>query len=65
MPSVHDNGPGSHSLALFLLGLLLFASPLAGWWAGLTPPWYVPYLIWLGITLLTVIVARGMRRHDL
>ena len=64
MPSIHDQ-PGSHSLALFLLGLLLFASPLATWWAQLTPPWYVPYLIWLGIIVLTALVARRMRRHDL
>ncbi len=65
MPSVHDYGPGSYSVALFLLGLLLFLSPLATWWAGLTPRWFVPYLLWLGFIVLTALVARRMRRHDL
>jgi len=37
----------------FLLALLLLAeSPIMTWWATGDNPWYLPYLIWLGIIVL-------------
>ena len=34
---------------LFAFAVLLFASPLTFWWATDSAPWYLPYLLWLGL----------------
>lgn len=45
-----DTGRSIDSIILlFLLALLLLASPLVRWWAADSSPWYAPYLIWFGI----------------
>jgi hypothetical protein len=36
-------------ILLFLLALFLLVSPLLDWWAADGNPWYLPYLIWLGL----------------
>lgn len=46
-------------LLLFLLALLLFASPLVDRWATAGSPWYLPYLLWL---LLIIAMWRLQRR---
>ncbi|MBA1148571.1 UTP--glucose-1-phosphate uridylyltransferase [Ectothiorhodospiraceae bacterium WFHF3C12] len=64
MPGSQDQGPGTYSLALFALALLLFFSPFAVWWASQRPSWYIPYLLWLLVTVLSALLARRLRRHD-
>lgn len=64
MPGSHEQGPGTYSLALFALALLLFFSPFAIWWADQRPAWYVPYLLWLLVTALSGWLVRRLRRHD-
>ena len=39
------------TILLFMLGLLVFASPLLDWMIG-HGPWYVLYLLWLLIIVL-------------
>ncbi|AGM40743.1 hypothetical protein SPISAL_03245 [Spiribacter salinus M19-40] len=39
---------GSVSLLLLGIGLVLFVSPFAIWWSGLSAPWYLPFALWLG-----------------
>ncbi len=34
---------------LFLFALFLLISPLVEWWAADDSPWYLPYLLWLGL----------------
>lgn len=59
-----DHGRGlDSSVLLFLLGLFLFFSPFAFWWAAMATVWYVPYLLWLGFIALIAWIA-GRRRHD-
>jgi|HigsolmetaAR203D_1030402.scaffolds.fasta_scaffold26208_2 hypothetical protein len=65
MATVHDNGAVTESVALLLLALFLLTSPFALWWIALTPPWYLPYLIWLAIIALIALLARRMRGHEL
>ncbi|RFA27735.1 hypothetical protein CAI21_14000 [Alkalilimnicola ehrlichii] len=60
-----DNSPGAESLVLFLCALFLFASPFTFWWFQLNPPWFVPYVFWLGLTAVTGLLARRWRRYDL
>lgn len=55
----------SATLVLFLVMLFMFASPFTDWWASIQPPWYVPYLMWLGVTVATAAITRRIRRYDL
>lgn len=52
---------------LFLLALFLLASPAVEWWAADGNPWYLPYLIWLGLIAAMYGLQRRQRqdRHDL
>ncbi|MGM0677285.1 hypothetical protein [Ectothiorhodospira marina] len=53
------------TLILFLLGVLLFASPLVDWWSRPGMPWYLPYLLWGGLIGLGILIQLGRGRHDL
>jgi hypothetical protein len=44
--------------------LVLFASPLTVWWGRLNLPWYVPYLLWALIILLTAWFSTKDRSHE-
>ncbi|MCU7814206.1 MAG: UTP--glucose-1-phosphate uridylyltransferase [Candidatus Thiodiazotropha sp. (ex Rostrolucina anterorostrata)] len=37
------------TLALGLLILLLFSTPIMIWWTSAGSPWYLLYIIWLGV----------------
>ncbi len=50
------------TLALGLLILLLLSAPIMIWWTSPDSPWYVPYLLWLAIILVTAWFQR--RRHE-
>ena len=41
-----------NTLLLTLLALFLFVSPLTAVWASDNAPWFLPYLLWLGIILI-------------
>ena len=40
-------------ILLFAFALFLLVSPLLVWWASDDSPWYLPYLLWLVIIVLT------------
>ncbi len=52
---------------LFLLALFLLVSPLLMTWAADDNPWYLPYLIWLGLIAAMYRLQRRTRQdhHDL
>lgn len=52
------------ALVLLLFALFVFVSPFTFWWAGTGAPWYLPYLLWLGLIVLIVPLARR-RDHEL
>jgi hypothetical protein len=60
-PQPSDRGLDG-TLLLFLLGVLLFASPLVQWWSGPGMPWYLPYALWAGLIGLIAWHARGRTR---
>ena len=35
------------------------------WWMAPDTPWYVPYLIWLGVIVMTGVVQLWRGRHDI
>lgn len=41
-------------ILLFVVALLLFASPLLVWWSRPGSPWYTPYLLWAVVILLAL-----------
>ncbi len=51
-----------HTLLLGLFIVLLLVSPMLTWWAAPSSPWYLPYLLWLGI-ILTIAWVNRRRRH--
>ena len=53
------------TLLVLIAALMLFASPLADWWASGNPPWYLPYLLWAGILVLIALLQHWPRRHDI
>lgn len=47
------------SVLLSVLLLLLFVSPIAGWWASYGLHWFTPYAIWLAVILGAALIDRG------
>jgi hypothetical protein len=52
-------------LVAFVVAVFVFASPFHLLWMAPDTPWYVPYLIWLGVIVMTGIVQRWRDRHEL
>jgi len=52
-------------LVAFVIAMFIFASPFYLFWMAPGTPWYVPYLIWFGIIVMTGILQHWRRRHDL
>lgn len=52
------------SLLSFGIALLVFATPLRLIWAADGRPWYLPFVLWLMVTVLAFWVARAARRHE-
>ena len=50
-------------LISFALALALLLPPLLELWMAPSAPWYLPYLVWLGLIALTA-VAQRRRRPD-
>ncbi|MDH3689001.1 MAG: hypothetical protein OEU36_05920 [Gammaproteobacteria bacterium] len=49
---------------LLAFSLLLFTSPLTDWIAREGAPWYLPYLLWLGVIAAAAWLSWMRRRHD-
>ncbi len=49
-------------VAAFVL-VLIFATPFTNLWARSEWPWYLPYLLWLGMILLLVL-SRSRRNRS-
>lgn len=65
MPPGQGHGVATESVLLCALALFLLISPFSAWWMQLTPPWYFPYLLWLGLIGLIALLSRRVGRHDL
>ncbi|MET0064785.1 MAG: UTP--glucose-1-phosphate uridylyltransferase [Candidatus Thiodiazotropha sp.] len=49
------------TLALSLLVILTFSTPVMMWWTAPGRLWFLPYLLWL---IVIVAIAWVNRRHD-
>ncbi len=45
-----------------LLAFWLFGFPLSIWWLLGPPAWYLPYVLWLGVILLILLVRQPWSR---
>lgn len=52
-------------LVVFIASLFVFASPFHAYWMTADAPWYAPYLIWLGVIVITAIIQYRRGRHEL
>lgn len=52
-------------LVAFIIAIFVFASPFYLLWMAPGTPWYVPYLIWFGVIVMTGIVQHWRGRHGL
>lgn len=55
-----NSAAADHTIVLFIIAVLLFNSPLTGWWAAFALPWYALFLPW---ALVIVLVAINQRRR--
>jgi membrane protein implicated in regulation of membrane protease activity len=58
---MRDGDRGVGSVLVLLIGLLLFASPFTAWWMRATPPWWLPFLLWLGLIGLSAWLGQRWR----
>ena len=58
-----DLRPSEITIVVVLISLLLLLPPLLGFWFSVDSPWYLPYLIWFGIILLSYWLQRLLRKH--
>ena len=50
---------------LFVFALLFFTPTFILWWTMIGSPWYLPYLIWLGLIILAAWLQQRRGHHDL
>lgn len=61
-----DNGKTQNLVVVtFIVAVFVFASPFHLLWMTPKTPWYLPYLIWLGVIVMTGIVQYWRRRNEL
>ena len=58
-----DLRPTEITIVVVLISLLLLAPPLVTLWFDTDAPWFLPYLVWLGIILLVYWLQRVLRKH--
>ena len=51
-------------LVAFIVTTFVFASPFHMVWMSPGTPWYVPYLLWLGVIVATALIQIWRGRHD-
>ena len=64
-PGADKEKPLNLVLVTFIIAVFLFASPFYLLWMSPETPWYVPYLIWLGVIAMTGIVHHWRGRREL
>ena len=58
-----DLRPTEITIVVLLISSLVMLPPLLGLWFSVDSPWYLPYLIWFGIILLSYYLQRLLRKN--
>ncbi|QIT56156.1 hypothetical protein HC341_13705 [Aquisalimonas sp. 2447] len=64
MAQFQETSAAGLSVLLFLLGLLVLASPFTTWWMSVGAPWYTAWVLWALLIGLTAALARRSGHHD-
>jgi hypothetical protein len=51
------------TIVVVLISLLILLPPLSGIWLAIDSPWYLPYIVWFGIILMSFWLQRLLRKH--
>ena len=66
MPPSRDRGQYLDGvIVVFLFATFLLVPPFFDAWATPDAPWYLPYLVWLGIIVLIALIQTMRKRHGL
>ncbi len=60
-----DLRPSEITIVVVLFAALVLLPPLHALWFAEDKPWYLPYLVWLGIILLSYSLQRLLRKNAL
>ena len=55
--------PTEITIIVVLISLLVLLPPLFTLWIDVDLPWYLPYLVWFGIILLSAWLQRVLRNN--
>jgi len=58
-----DFHPTEITIVVVLISLLILLPPLSGIWFATGSPWFLPYLAWFGIILLSFWLQRLLHKH--
>ena len=58
-----DLRPSEITIVVVLFAALVLLPPLLGLWFSEDKPWYLPYLVWLGIIGLSYSLQRLLSRN--
>ena len=51
------------TIVVALISLLILLPPLSSIWLALDSPWFLPYVVWFAIILLSFWLQRLLRKH--
>jgi len=55
-----EHRPTEITMIVVLIVLLLLLPPLLYLWASSDNPWFTPYLVWLGVILLSYLLQKKL-----
>ena len=58
-----ESRPTEITIVVSLIALLILLPPLHNLWFDTGAAWYLPYLIWFGIILMSFILQRLLRKN--
>jgi len=58
-----DLRPTEITIVVALISLLILLPPLSNIWLAPDSPWFLPYLVWFAIILLSFWLQRLLRKH--
>jgi hypothetical protein len=58
-----DLRPTEITIVVVLIASLVLLPPLLHLWFAIDSPWYLPYLVWFGIILLSYYLQRLLRKN--
>lgn len=58
-----DVRPTEITIVVVLISLLVLLPPLFTLWIDVDLPWYLPYLVWFGIILLSAWLQHVLRKN--